>query len=73
MSNSSSRIKRFESFKDKSIKVKQIKSVSGRENSQRKTIVGLGLGTVGSISDLKVTGEIIGMLNKVQHLIEVVE
>jgi large subunit ribosomal protein L30 len=51
------------------IKVKLVKSVSGSSEDQKATVVGLGLGKLGSERLLKDTPAIRGMIFKVQHLV----
>ena len=53
------------------LKVTQIKSPIGREGSQRKTLIGLGLNKIGRTRELEDTPSVRGMINKVKHLIEV--
>lgn len=57
----------------KKIIVKQIKSVIGRPESQRKILVTLGLGRIGKSNELDDNASIRGMIAKVAHLISVVE
>ncbi len=51
------------------IKVVQIRSAIGREGSQRKTLVGLGLNKIGRVRELEDTPAVRGMINKVKHLV----
>ncbi len=53
------------------LKVTQIKSPIGREGSQRKTLIGLGLNKIGRTRELEDTPSVRGMINKVKHLIKV--
>ncbi|MBD5398230.1 MAG: 50S ribosomal protein L30 [Alphaproteobacteria bacterium] len=57
----------------KTIKVKQIASSFGRVKSQIDTLKGLGLGKIGREKVLLDTPEIRGMINKVSHLVKVIE
>ncbi len=57
----------------KTIKVKQIASGFGRVKSQIDTLKGLGLGKIGREKVLLDTPEIRGMINKVSHLVKVIE
>ena len=57
----------------KKLVVKQIKSVIGRPETQRRTLAALGLGRIGKSSELDDNSAIRGMIAKVAHLIEVVE
>ena len=51
------------------IKVVQIRSAIGREGSQRKTLIGLGLNKIGRFRELEDTPTVRGMINKVKHLV----
>ena len=53
--------------------VKQIKSVIGRPEAQRKVIAALGLGRIGKTKELADTPAVRGMIAKVNHLVEIVE
>ena len=58
---------------NKTVTVKQVKSPIGREGSQRKTLVGLGLNKMHKVRTLEDTPSVRGMINKVAHLVEVIE
>ncbi len=53
--------------------VKQIKSIIGRPESQRKVLKAMGLGRIGQSKELVDTPAVRGMIEKVSHLIEVAE
>ncbi|MDR0803540.1 MAG: 50S ribosomal protein L30 [Rickettsiales bacterium] len=53
------------------ITVKQIKSSIGRPETQRKTLISLGLGRIGKTKELEDSPIIHGQIAKVAHLIEV--
>jgi len=53
------------------VKVVQVRSAIGREASQRKTLIGLGLNKIGRVRELEDTPAIRGMINKVKHLVRV--
>jgi large subunit ribosomal protein L30 len=53
------------------IKIKQVKSCSGRPGSQVKILKALKLGRIGKISELPDTDSVRGMVAKVQHLVVV--
>ena len=53
--------------------VTQTKSPIGREGSQRKTLIGLGLNKIGRKRELEDTPSVRGMIDKVKHLIRVDE
>ena len=55
------------------IKVKQIASGCGHLKSQIATLKGLGLGKVNREKVLLDTPEIRGMINKVSHLVQIIE
>lgn len=57
----------------KKLVVKQIKSVIGRPDSQRRTLAALGLGRIGKTAELDDNASIRGMIAKVSHLVSVVE
>ena len=57
----------------KKIIVKQIKSVIGRPESQRKILTALGLGRIGKTHECDDSAAVRGMIAKVAHLISVVE
>ena len=59
--------------KDKTVKVEQIGSPLRRQHTQRETLVGLGLNKIGRQSDLPDTPMTRGMINKVKHLVRVVD
>ena len=58
---------------DKTVTVEQIGSPLRRPQDQRATLVGLGLNKMHRRSTLKDTPEVRGIINKVQHLVRVVE
>ncbi len=58
-------------FLNKKIKVTQIKGGSKLNPRQKSNLIGLGLRGIGSSSSLKATLPIIGMIDKVNHVIEV--
>ena len=57
----------------KKIIVKQIKSVIGRPETQRRTLAALGLGRIGKTAELDDNSSVRGMIAKVSHLVAVVE
>ncbi|NVK17864.1 MAG: 50S ribosomal protein L30 [Methylocystaceae bacterium] len=57
----------------KTVKVQQIGSPIGRKNDQRATLIGLGLNKLNRVSELEDTPSVRGMINKVQHLVQIVE
>ena len=59
--------------KDKTIKVEQIGSASRRQHTQHETLVGLGLNKIGRSRDLPDNPMTRGMIEKVKHLVRVVD
>jgi large subunit ribosomal protein L30 len=57
----------------KTIKVEQTGSAMRRHHSQRETLVGLNLNKIGRVAELQDTPEVRGMINKVRHLVRVVD
>ena len=53
--------------------VTQTKSPIGREASQKKTLIGLGLNKIGRTRELEDTPSVRGMIRKVKHLIKIDE
>jgi large subunit ribosomal protein L30 len=56
----------------KTLRVKQLKSASRREGTQRATLIGLGLNKISKVRELEDTPAVRGMIAKVKHLVEVV-
>ena len=52
------------------IRIKQVRSVIGRPQTQRDTLVGLGLTRIGRTVERPNTPSIRGMVKKVIHLVE---
>ena len=57
----------------KTIVVKQIGSPIRRPAKQRQTLVGLGLNKMHKTRELEDTPAVRGMVNKIPHLVEIVE
>lgn len=55
------------------VRVTQIGSPIGREYSQEQTLVGLGLNKMHKSRELEATPSVLGMINKVKHLVKVEE
>ena len=55
------------------IYVKQIRSPIRRPQVQRKILRGLGLNKMNKVSELNDTPSIRGMINKIPHLVEILE
>lgn len=54
------------------VRVRQIGSPIGRQKYQRATLIGLGLNKMNREAELNDTKEVRGMIEKVKHLVEVV-
>ena len=59
--------------KKATVTVRQTGSATRRKPDQRATLVGLGLGRIGKQRTLEDTTSIRGMINKVSHMVEIVE
>ncbi len=55
------------------IKIKQVRSAINRPARQKATIKALGLKKLHQVIEKEATPQILGMVKKVQHLVEVVE
>jgi large subunit ribosomal protein L30 len=55
------------------IKVTLVKSAIGRPERQKRTLVALGLKKLNQTIEHDATPTIVGMVNKVQHLVSVTE
>ena len=55
------------------IKVTQVKSQIGRLQNQKRTLEALGLRKINQVVEHESTPQIIGMVNKVKHLVSVEE
>ncbi|MET0360460.1 MAG: 50S ribosomal protein L30 [Sphingobium sp.] len=55
------------------IKIKQIGSPIRRPESQKKILVGLGLGKMNRVVELEDTAEVRGAIRKLPHMVQVVE
>ena len=53
------------------IRVTQVKSVIDRSERQKRTMVALGLKKMNASVEVEATPQILGMVNKVNHLIKV--
>lgn len=58
---------------EKKITVEQIGSPIRRRHDQRETLIGLGLNKMNRRSELEDTPSVRGMINKVSHLVKIVE
>lgn len=55
------------------IKIKQVRSAIKRPAVQKATIKALGFSKLNQVIEKEATPQILGMIKKVQHLVEVVE
>ena len=55
------------------IKIKQVRSRIGRPKDQRRTLDALGLRKMHQIVEHNLTPQIEGMINKIKHLITIIE
>ena len=57
----------------KKVKIKQIKSGIGQTKRQKRTLEALGLRKMQQEKELEATPQVLGMINKVKHLLSVEE
>lgn len=57
----------------KTVKVQQVKSVIGYDRRQRATMRGLGLRRIRQVVEVEDTPAVRGMIEKVKHLVTVLE
>jgi large subunit ribosomal protein L30 len=57
----------------KKIKITQVKSGIDRSERQKQTLIALGLNKVNASKEVDATPQILGMVNKVIHLVKVEE
>ncbi len=57
----------------KKIKITQIRSIIKRPFDQKRTIKSLGLGRINKTVEVEATPQILGMVQKVSHLVSVSE
>ena len=55
------------------IKIKQVRSAINRPKDQKLTLKALGFRKLNQIVEKEATPQIMGMVNKVKHLVEVVD
>lgn len=55
------------------IKIKQVRSAIKRPERQKRTIQALGFSRLNQVIEKEVTPQILGMIKKVEHLVEVVD
>lgn len=57
----------------KKVKITQVKSVIDRSERQKKTMTALGLRKMNAAVEKEATPQVLGMINKVNHLVKVEE
>ena len=57
----------------KKIKITQVKSGIDRPERQKQTLIALGLKKLNASREVEATPQILGMVNKVSHLVKVEE
>ena len=57
----------------KKIKITQVKSGIDRSERQKKTLIALGLKKLNASKEVEATPQILGMIDKVAHLVKVEE
>ncbi len=57
----------------KKIKITQVKSGIDRSERQKQTLIALGLRKLNASKEVEATPQILGMINKVSHLVKVEE
>ena len=57
----------------KKIKITQVKSGIDRSERQKQTLIALGLRKINATKEVEATPQILGMINKVTHLVKVEE
>jgi large subunit ribosomal protein L30 len=55
------------------IKIKKVRSEIKRPGDQKKTLLALGLKKIGQVVEHEATPNIIGMVNKVKHLVSIIK
>ena len=55
------------------IKIKQVRSAINRPARQKATIKALGLSKLNQVIEKEATPQVLGMVKKVQHLVEVID
>lgn len=55
------------------IKIKKVRSEIKRPANQKKTLLTLGLKKIGQVVEHQDTPSIVGMINKVKHLVTVIK
>jgi large subunit ribosomal protein L30 len=57
----------------KKLRITQVSSGFGRKPGQQATLIGLGLNKIGKSVEREASPEVLGMVNKVKHLLKIEE
>ena len=57
----------------KQLRIKQVRSAIGRPERQKRTLKALGIRKMHQVKEVKASPEILGMIDKVKHLLSVEE
>ena len=63
----------MDKFVMNTIKLKQVRSRIGRPKDQKRTLDALGLRKMHQVVEHNLTPQIEGMLNKIKHLVKIIE
>ncbi|MGB1103252.1 MAG: 50S ribosomal protein L30 [Crocinitomicaceae bacterium] len=55
------------------IKIKQVRSAINRSKDQKRTIEALGFKKLNQVIEKEATPQVMGMIDKVSHMLEIVE
>lgn len=55
------------------VKIQQFRSTINKPADQKRTIIALGLGKINKVVEHEMTPQIKGMVDKVSHLVKIVE
>lgn len=66
-------LKKFLTDNMATIKIKKIKSEINRPSNQKLTLLALGLKKIGQVVEHQDTPNIVGMVNKVKHLVKIIK
>lgn len=58
---------------EKTLRIKQVRSIIGRPERQKQTMKALGLRKINHTREVVATPQVLGMIEKVKHLITVEE
>tara|TARA_E500000331_G_C17018715_1_gene609719 strand:+ start:387 stop:587 length:201 start_codon:yes stop_codon:yes gene_type:complete len=66
-------LKKFLTDNMATIKIKKIKSEINRPSNQKLTLLALGLKKIGQVVEHQDTPNIVGMVNRVKHLVKIIK